>query len=237
MRRRGFTLTEVVIGLSISLFMAVAAFEFFGITRDLFLKLKGEEMDTQSAEAALDKIRIDFLSAGQGLVAPMRNSTLAGVKVNAQAITVALAERSYELGMDLVPGQTRVPLTATSGLNALREVCLVENGWGEVHSISAVESGAIIIGEPLQAAFSKTGGLLHLLEKISYFLDEPAGVLRRKVNSSPAQPLLEDVASFEYQYDAGVNLARAGFSLQNGKEAKYEISVFPKNIALARPVP
>lgn len=221
----------------LSLFMVVAAFEFFGITRDLFIKLKGEEMDTQSAEAALDKIRIDLRRAGQGLVAPMRNSTIAGVEVAGQAITIALGEKSYELGQDLVPGQTRVPLPATSGLSALREVCLVENGWGELHSISSVESGAIVIGEPLQAAFSRTGGLLHLVEKISYFLDGPSGILRRKVNSSPAQPLLEEVAVFEFRYDASVNLAWAGFSMKNGKEGKYEISVFPKNIGLARPAP
>jgi hypothetical protein len=237
MKPHGFTLTEVLIGLGLSLFMVIAAFEFFGITRDLFGKLKGEEVETQSAEAALDKIRIDLQRAGQGLVAPLRDQTLAGVELAGPAITIALAERSYDLNQDLLPGQTRVPLTTTSGLSAQREVCLVENGWGELHSVSVVESGAVVLGEPLQAAFTGIGGQLHLIEKISYFLDEPSGVLRRKVNSSPAQPLLEDVAAVEFDYDAAFNLARAGLSLQGSKEKKYEISVFPKNIGLARPAP
>ena len=43
MKARGFTLTEVLIGLALSLFMVIAVFEFFGIARDLFGKLKGEE--------------------------------------------------------------------------------------------------------------------------------------------------------------------------------------------------
>ncbi len=235
MRRHGFTLTEIAIGLGLAMFMVIAAFEFFGITRELFGKIKGEEVETQSAEAALDKIRIDLLRAGQGLVAPMRNSTIAGVETDGGAITVAHAERSYELGQDLAAGQTRVSLTTTSGLGARREICLVEGGWGEIHSISAVETAAVVLDEPLREAFSRTGGQAHLIEKISYYLDEPAGILRRKVNASPPQPLLEDVAAVEFRYDAAANLARAGFSLRNGKEKNYEISVFPKNIGLARP--
>ena len=224
-----------MIGLGLSLFMVIAAFEFLGMTRDLWGKLKGAEVETQSAEAALEKIRIDIQRAGQGLVAPMRDSTIAGVELTGQTITVALAESSYALSQDLVPGQTRLPLTTTSGLSAKREICLVENGWGERHSIAVVEAAAVVLGEPLQATYSRVGGQLHLIEKISYFLDETSGVLRRKVNSSPAQPLLDDVAAVEFDYDASVNLVTACLSLQNSKEKRYGISVFPKNVGLARP--
>ena len=108
MKRRGFTLTEVMIGLGLALFVVVAAFEFFGVTRALFAKLRVEETDTQSAEAALDKIRIDFRRAGTGLVGAMRASTVAGVEAGGGSLCVAIAERSYGLAQDLVPGQTRV---------------------------------------------------------------------------------------------------------------------------------
>ena len=57
------------------------------------------------------------------------------------------------------------------------------------------------------------------------------------MNASPAQPLLEDVAAVDFQYDSSVNLAKAGLSLQNAKRRKYEISVFPKNIGLTRATP
>jgi hypothetical protein len=224
-----------LIGLGLSLFMVIAAFEFLGMTRDLWGKLKGAEVETQSAEAALEKIRIDIQHAGQGLVAPMRNSTIAGVELTGQTINIASAESSYVLGQDLLPGQTRLPLTTTSGLSAKREICLVENGRGERHSIAVVEATAVVLGEPLQAAYSRIGGRLHLIERVSYFLDETSGILRRKVNSSPAQPLLEDVAAVEFDYDAAANLVTACLSLQNSKEKKYEVSVFPKNVGLARP--
>ncbi len=185
MRRHGFTLTEIMIGLALALFIVIAAFEFFGITRELFGKIKEEEVETQSAEAALDKIRIDLLRAGQGLVAPMRNSTIAGVETDGGTITVALAERSYELGQDLAAGQTRVSLTTTSGLGAQREICLVESGWGEIHSISAVETAAVVLGEPLGEAFSRTGGQAHLIERISYYPRRAGRDLKEKGECQP----------------------------------------------------
>ncbi len=233
MKRRGLTLIETLVALALSLFIFIAAFEFMGITKNLFGKVRDAETEAQSAEVALDKIRIDLLSAGRGLVGPMRNLAAVGIELTGQQITVALAEREYDLSQDLLPGQTRVPLASASGLGVRREICLVENGWSELHSIAAVESAAVVLGEPLQAAFSKAGGRLQLIEKIAYYLDEPPGVLRRKVNSSSAQPLLEDVAAFDFGYDEAANLARAGFSLQNAKEKEYEVSVFPKNIGLA----
>lgn len=233
MKRRGFTLIEALIALALSLFVFSAAFEFLGITKNLFAKLRGVETEAQSAEAALDKIRIDLRNAGGGLVEPMRSFTIVGIEPADKEITISLSEREYALGQDLLPGQTRLPLASSSGLSAQRQICLVEDGWSELHSIAAVEPAAAVLGEPLQAGFSRAGGRLQLIERITYYLDEPSGVLRRKVNSSSPQPLLEDVSAFDFGYDKAANLARAGFSLQNAKEKKYEVSVFPKNIGLA----
>jgi prepilin-type N-terminal cleavage/methylation domain-containing protein len=235
MKRRGFTLTEVMIGLGLALFVVVAAFEFFGVTRALFAKLRVEETDTQSAEAALDKIRIDFRRAGTGLVGAMRASTVAGVEAGGGSLCVAIAERSYGLAQDLVPGQTRVPLTTTADLSAGREVCLTENGRAEIHAVAAVESAAAVLDGPLQQPYSMAGAQFQLIEKVAYYFDGPSGILRRKVNDGSPQPLLEDVESADFGYDPATNLARAAFALEGQKEKRYETTVFPKNVGLARP--
>jgi len=235
MRRQGFTLAEVMISLALSLFMFVAAFEFLGITRRLFSKLSGAEEEIQAATAALEKMRIDFSQAGQGLTPAMRGAATAGVEVAGQTLTLSLAEKSYALAEDVFAGQVLVPLGTASDLAAAREVCLVEGGRGEPHTISSCDSSSVILREPLQAPFSKSAGQLVLIEKISYFLDGSSGVLRRKVNGGSAQPLLESVAGCDLGYDQAGNLVKAGFSLQTNKEKKYEVSVFPKNIGLARP--
>jgi hypothetical protein len=232
MREHGFTLTEVLIGLGLSLLMFVAAFEFLGITRDLFGKLKDAEEENQAAVAALDKIRIDLAQAGRGLASPMRNSSIAGVEAVAKSLVLCLAERVYALTQDVVAGQTLVPLQAVSGLSPQREVCLAGDGWSELHTVSSCGAGAVILGEPLQASFSKVSGQVLLIERIAYFLDEPSGILRRRVNAGSPQPLLEGVAAADLSYDTAANLAKAGFSLQSSKEKRYEISVFPKNVGL-----
>jgi hypothetical protein len=150
-----------------------------------------------------------------------------------QTLTISTSERAYALTQDLLAGQTRVPLETVTGLSPQREVCLVEEGWSELHTLSACIPNAAVLAEPLQASFSKNRGQLLLIEKVVYFLDGPAGVLRRKVNASSPQPLLDDVAVFDFSYDKATNLAKASFSLKSSQEKKYEISVFPKNIGLA----
>jgi competence protein ComGF len=72
-----------------------------------------------------------------------------------------------------------------------------------------------------------------LLRRISIFFDDTKGVIRRRVNASPAQPLLEDVASFEIECNRDANLVRLDLALKADEEKKYETTVFPKNTAMA----
>ncbi|MFB0564512.1 MAG: hypothetical protein ACETWK_02400, partial [Candidatus Aminicenantaceae bacterium] len=58
-------------------------------------------------------------------------------------------------------------------------------------------------------------------------------ILRRKVNNSPSQPLLEDVISFEIIYGGTLHTINLSLALKSEKETRYEMSVFPKNVALA----
>jgi len=95
-----------------------------------------------------------------------------------------------------------------------------------------VDKKSILLSSPLKYSFIKGKAHVCLLKKISLFLDKDKHILRRKTNSSPAQPLLEDAASFWFSYEKTSNLARLQLALDSNKEKKYEISVFPKNAAL-----
>jgi type II secretory pathway pseudopilin PulG len=236
MKTRGFTVLETLLVLGLSLLVFMAAFEFFGLARNLFTKLKGAEENNQAAVAALDKIRTDLLQAGQGLVTALRHGVVESVLPDPQTLTISTLEKAYGLTQDLLAGQTRLPLQTVTGLSPQREVCLTEEGWSELHTLLACTQNAVVLAEPLQASFSMNLGRLLLIEKVVYYLDGPAGVLRRKVNASSPQPLLDDVASFTFSYDKATNLAKAGFTLKSSQEKKYEISIFPKNIGLSLPV-
>jgi hypothetical protein len=104
---------------------------------------------------------------------------------------------------------------------------------GEVKSISSVDKESIVLSSPLNFSSLKEETSVFLLREVSLFLDKNKHILRRKVNTSPAQPLLEEVGLFDFHYEKATNLVRLSLSFATNKEKAYETSVFPKNIALA----
>jgi type II secretory pathway pseudopilin PulG len=67
----GFSLIESLLSLSLFLIIFLSSLEFFGFTRDIFLKLKTKQEVKEAALATLDKMRFDLLKAGLGLQQPI----------------------------------------------------------------------------------------------------------------------------------------------------------------------
>jgi hypothetical protein len=99
--------------------------------------------------------------------------------------------------------------------------------------VISTDKNSVVIDSPLASNYSVENTQLVLLRRISLYLDDTRGVIRRKVNASPAQPLLEDVASFSFEYVRDANLVRLDLALIGDEEKKYETTVFPKNTAMA----
>jgi prepilin-type N-terminal cleavage/methylation domain-containing protein len=231
--RKGFSLIESLISLSLFLIIILTSFELFGITRDIFLKLKKNEDGREAALAALDKMSIDLLDGGSGLIDPIRLGILEGVSQSSDMLIILSKEKELFCLDDLVEGQTRISLDSTIELKKGRDICIFDSLNGEVKSISSVDKESIVISSPLNLSYIKDKVSVILVKKISLYLDEKNPVLRRKVNSSPAQPLLEETTVFGFDLDKAINLVRLRVSLKSTKEKSYEISVFPKNTALA----
>lgn len=235
MKKRGFSAIELMISLGFSLFVLLAAAEFFSLTRSLFLKLKRAEEANQSALAALDKMKIDLLRAGFGLVGPVRQGTVEGLTADSGIMTIILVDESRLLREDVSAGETKVVLESGAGLSPGREVCLADDEKSELGLISAAAGDSIVLSEPLEHSYAGSAGRMLVLEKITLYRDERSGAIRRKVNSSSPQPLLDDVRLFACAYDPDRKIARIGFALEDDQEKKYEIAVFPKNLGLALP--
>lgn len=238
MKKPGFSLIESLVGLSASLFVFLAALEFFSLSRDIFMKLKTAAEDAQATAAALDKIRFDLLQAGAGLVLPMNQGTVDGLMAEARSLLISSLADARELGQDVLPGETRVVVAAaipsTSGFRPGREICLVTRNHSELHVISAVSSKTIFLSSPAELTYPQDDGRLLLLEKTRLFLEEPSGILRRKVNASSPQPLLEGVAEFHCSLDPESKLARIELVLASDQEKTYVLTLLPKNLGLAR---
>ena len=234
MRKRGFSLIEMLLVLGLSLLVFLAAFEFFGITRSLFFKLKDAEENNLDIQAALDKLRIDLLRAGFGLELAIRAGVVEGISAGSSLVILSL-EAKYSLAGDCSSGETRVTLEKTSGLSAGGRVCLADEEKAERHTISVLEGNTVVLSEPLENSYTGADARFLLLEEVTYFLDGRTAILRRKVNSSPAQPLLENAGLFEFAYTEETNLVRVKLADKKNMERAHELSIFPKNLGLILP--
>ncbi len=234
MRKNGFSAIEILVSMALSGLIFMAATEFFGLTRNLFLKLKDAEEENQSAMAALDKMKIDILRAGAGLVEVVRGGNIAAISDANNSFIIYRLDQTYALDADISAGEGQVVLKSTSGLSTGQEVCFGDEENSEVGIISYIAGKTIVLSSPLKFSYLKDSGRLLALERTSLLYDSGTRLIRRKVNTSSPQPLLEDVQSFSCSYDQNGNLARLSFSLDHTQEKKYEIAVFPKNIGLCR---
>ncbi len=231
--QNGFSLIECLISLSLFLIIVLSCLEFFTRTRDIFFKLKEKEEDREAVLAALDKMRTDLHQGGAGLIDPVQLGILEGISEDSGSLTLYSKEKQLSLCNDLVEGQTRIQLENTSELKKGREICIFDSLNGEVLSVSSVDKESIVLSSPLSYSFIKEKASIILIKKISLYLDEKNLTLRRKINSSPAQPLLEETSFFSFESDEASNLVKLRLQLKTNKEKFYEISVFPKNAALA----
>lgn len=229
----GFSLIESLLSLSLFLIIFLSSLEFFGFTRNLFLKIKTKQETKEAALATLDKMRFDLLEAGLSLQQPISLGVLDGITESEDTLIIISKEKTFAPLGDLAAGQIIIQLNSTSKLKKGRKVCVFDSTRGEVKSISSVDKESIVLSSPLNFSSLKEETSVFLLREVSFFLDKNKHTLRRKVNTSSAQPLLEEVGLFDFHHEKATNLLRLSLSLTTNKEKVYETFVFPKNIALA----
>lgn len=229
----GFSLIESLLSLSLFLFILIASFEFFISIRNHFFELKDEQEINQAAYATLDKIRLDICESGLGLVAQQTAGLLEAIQTSGDTLTIQSKDKDIPLGNDLIAGQTFIPLAATTGIKKGQELCIADPEKGELKSIVSVTNQGLLLDSSLNSSYKKTETTVALIRTVSFYLEADREILRRKVNASPAQPLLEDVLSFNFAYKATSNIISLSLILTTKEEKEYEISVFPKNMALA----
>ena len=230
--QKGFTLLEGLISLFLFLLIVLFSFECFHSTRRHFTELKESESANTAAYAALDRMRMDLRDAGLGLAEAMYSQVLEGVYISEGSLVVLSKDFDISVGEALASGQQRIPTPDAEKIKKGRQIGIFDRSGGEVLSVSSIDQDSIVIESPLTSDYSPENTKVILLRKVSLFLDETKGIIRRKVNASPAQPLLESVASFEFDHIKDTNLVSLSFSLKSDEEKIYESTVFPKNTAM-----
>ncbi|MFC2165241.1 PilW family protein [Acidobacteriota bacterium] len=230
---KGFTLIESLISLSLFLIIIISSLEFLITVKEHFFQLKEDQEIDISAFAALDKMRIDIQDSGRGLLIPQKLKVVTSLELDGNTLTIRSKEKDLALSSDLVSGSTQITLLSTSGVKKGQELSIHDRKKGETIVILAVDKKSVVLTSPINFSYPQLTTEVVLVKKISFYRDQKSQILRRKVNSSPAQPLLEGVDSIVFSYEETSNLAIV--NLKMPEERTYEISVFPKNLDLASP--
>jgi len=231
--QKGFSLLEALISLFFFLLIVIFSLDCFISAKKHFAMLKESEISDNAVHTALDRMRRDLLEAGLGLSEVMEMQILDGVSDDSGELVILSRSEELVLEGGLASGQLRI-FTPDAPSAKKGQLLVVFNPFrGEVHSIVSTDLSWIAIDSPLVSDYPQENTKMILLRKICLFLDEKNGVLRRKVNASPAQPLLENVASFGFDYLKETNLVHIEFSLNSDEERKYETVLFPKNTAIS----
>jgi len=230
---RGFSLLETLISLTIFSFIILGTLEFYTKARSHFLRLKQDHETSQSALSGLDKIRIDVSQSGKGLFTPSRLKITEGISCREGILKNESSEKKLFSVSNLESGQTRIFFQDTRELNKNSKICIFDSHKGEIKNISSVDSNSCVVSTPLSYSYQQKEVGILLLREVRFYLDKTKNILRRKVNSSPAQPLIEEISGFSCSYDETTNLVKVRIQPKNKKEKKYELAFFPKNTALA----
>jgi hypothetical protein len=228
----GFSLIESLLSLSFFLIILVASLEFFVSTRNHFIDLRDEQEINLAGYAALDKIRLDLCVCGLGLVTAQSAGLLEAIDVIDNILTIQGKDKDVPLGNDLVTGQTFIPLVSTSGIKKGQKMCFIGPEGGEVKTITRVSKQGLSFSSPLESSYKAEETTAILIRTITFYLEGDRGILRRKVNTNPAQPLLEEVTGFDVFYETTTNIISLNLKLRTKEEKKYETSIFLKNVAL-----
>ena len=231
--RKGFSLMESLLGLSLTLVVVLAGFEFFGVSRSFFFRLKDRSEKRQAALATLDMMAGDVRRAGQGLNAPVRLGLLSGLETASGGLRLEWSEKELGLAADVQPGQIQLVAMDTQGLKPDRRVCLIQEGQGQVLAITNIQDKTLTVNPAVDAFYVKEEGHLLLVEAVDYYLDGRLGVIRKKVNNGGGQPLLEEVGRLECVFDPESHLTTIRLAYRQQEEKIYEIPIFPKNLAPA----
>ena len=228
----GFSLIESLLCLLIFCLIFLACLSFVSTLQNQFMDLKQEFESNETAFFALDRIKMDLDQAGQGLLIPMGLDLLQALKIEGNRMEILSKETDISLMDNLYPGQTRIALESTKALRKNRLICVYNRSQGEISTIFSIDDHSIVLSSPLQNSYSLEESYMLMVREVDIFLDTESHVLRRKVNTSSAQPLVEETKDFVCTYDQESHLTEIQLVLELDEEKNYECSLSPKNLFL-----
>jgi type II secretory pathway pseudopilin PulG len=237
--RPGFSLLEIILSLSLCLFIFLSALEVLGNAKRIFSRLSEAQESALAAVAASEKILEDLEEAGCGLSLCLMTAGFEPLKAADQQLLIFSADNETVLVEPAMAGQNILKIAIRPGLSPLlrkgRALYLYQEPQGELVYLAMVSGTQLTLTSVLKNDYKPQDTRVIFLQKVEIYLDRKQNILRRKVNDTSGQPLLEGAFLFETYYNPEENLARVRFLSRNGRQPEeYFFIVFPKNLFRGR---
>jgi type II secretory pathway pseudopilin PulG len=229
------TLIECLLSLAFLSFLLAAGMGSFALAGRMFARIREAQEERQAVMAALDKVKYDARRAGEGLAE--LNAAAAGlqsIRISATGLEIVFAEQAFTLEEEVPAGAWSIRISAASyiGFSAGREMIVGDPAAAETFTISSVSGHELNLDHAAQVPHPAGGTSGALLERVLYSLDGPKGTLRRRVNGSTAQPVMEGVKEAVFEYDAASNIFMTRLVSSSKGELTDGFSLFIKNAGL-----
>ena len=231
----GFSLLECLLSLSLGLLVLISALEVFSQSRRVFNRLKETQESSLAAVVALEKIREDLETSGAGLPVRIFDSDFKVLEASAGSLIIFSKDDFLRLASEVGAGQESLQVELRTGqlasLRKGRALYITDGTQGQLIFITGVWENRLSISPPLSGSYQASQTAIYLLRKVEIYLDINQKILRRKVNDTSGQPLMEEANSFESSYDSEKNLAKVSLSTDSGgKGYEYYLALYPKNL-------
>ena len=231
MRNKGFTLLEVLVSLSLFLLILTLTLKITAINKKIFHRLKEQEETTEFCFSAIEKMKMDILRAGELLRDVQEFNLLESIQVHENKLIIRYGEQTSCLLENAIAGVRSIQIINSKSFKKNRKIIIKGKRKGEITEIFKKQNSTLILKNPLSFDYKKEDTEIILIKEISYFLDPAENILRRKVNRSPAQPLIDGITFFEVEYSKDKNLLFIKFKKEN--EKFFQILIFPKNLSFS----
>lgn len=200
--------------------------------RRFFFNFKESQEFNQEIWAAQDRIRRDLNKAGLGLEPCLVSGLLLAIESKGSGLSIYSQESTFPLKVEVGAGSIVILVNHDGSISRGQLIALIDEQKTELFKVEKVEKERLTLNQPTKESYS-INGVAMAIEEIFYYFDEGNNTLRRRVNASSGQPLLEKVKHFTWLID-NRGQVKIALTFETEKEMTYEIKALPKNAFMAQ---
>ncbi|MEW6455286.1 MAG: prepilin-type N-terminal cleavage/methylation domain-containing protein [Acidobacteriota bacterium] len=227
MKQKGFSLLELLVSFSISIFIFYLFSTFINFSiKNLSLIKKNEEKNS-SLFLSLEKIKLDVSKAGMNL----RYSD-GSLSVEKKSLKIKFAEYSTFPSREILSGQNIIYVEDSSFFKENREILIYDFLNREINKIKSKGKNFLILYDNLKNTYLKSTAEIFLIETIDYKFYQDQKVLKYSENGGYFQPLIENIEEAIFEFNEDFKLLSVKITINPSESLKF--TYFAKNLFLSK---